>query len=270
VSELIILTIVLLLSFVGLAWYARRKSQQRSKLFTFNDEPNRDTDAVADEFGAILQQEMIQPTDEDELDSEPVVSLSGESGTTQNKSAQTDTAMSKHPEEEIERRLQSQSTPVDYDSKNGDKPKQDDWELVLVLSVIAKQNYSFNGLEIKRVFEELSLSYGAMKIYNKSLANHQNQILFSVANIMSPGTLEPNELVNLKTKGLVFFATLPKPINGLTLFDDMLDTAIKTANKLNGELCDDQHQPVTDSYLEQVRSKILSFNLTLQMEQNQS
>jgi cell division protein ZipA len=109
-----------------------------------------------------------------------------------------------------------------------------------------------------------------MKIYNKLIANHENQILFSVANMMSPGTLTPDQLATLKTKGLVFFATLPKPINGLTIFDEMLDTAIKTANKLNGELCDDKHQPITDNYLEHIRSKILHFNLTTQMEQSPS
>ena len=262
-SELIILIIVLLISFVGLAWYARYRSQQRSKSFEIDTISNRDSDAVSDEFGAILQQEITRPADNvDELDLEPEISLStGAQALTQGNADATSQAP---------RSIQSQPPEFETETKPIIKSTQDEWDLMLVLSVMAKQNQSFNGLDIKRVFDELALTYGAMKIYNKKLANNKSQVLFSVANMMAPGTLDPDALATLQTKGLVFFITLPNPINGLTLFDEMLDTATKTADRLGGELCDDQHLPLTDNYLERIRSKILNFNLTLQMEQNQS
>jgi len=272
VSELIVLIIVLLLSFVGLAWYARYKSQQRSKPFEQNDIPNRNSDVISEEFSAILQQEITQPADNvDELDRDPQISLSTDAHALTQSNAETiNMAESDKREKQEGQTVPTDSEPEQLESKQAVKPAQDDWDLVLVLSVVAKQHQSFNGLDIKHVFDEFALTYGPMKTYNKTLPNRQNQVLFSVANMVSPGTLDPSELVTLQTKGLVFFTTLPNPINGLTLFDEMLDTATKVADRLDGELCDDQHQTLTDNYLERIRSKILNFNLTLQMEQNQS
>jgi cell division protein ZipA len=108
-----------------------------------------------------------------------------------------------------------------------------------------------------------------MQIYHRHIAGQQGQILFSVANLLSPGTLKPAELTTLETKGLVIFMRLPSPANGLLSFDAMLDAADKIAKRLNGRLCDEHRQTLTEATLEAMRSRILNFNLTQQDDNNQ-
>ena len=43
---------------------------------------------------------------------------------------------------------------------------------------------------------------------------------FSVANIIEPGTFNPQDDATMNTPGVLMFAKLPGPVNGLTLFDD--------------------------------------------------
>ena len=62
-------------------------------------------------------------------------------------------------------------------------------------------------------------------------------------------------------KGLYIFMRLPNPTTGLLAFDAMLDAADKITKQLQGRLCDEKHQTLTQSTLESMRSQILNFNL---------
>ena len=62
-------------------------------------------------------------------------------------------------------------------------------------------------------------------------------------------------------KNLNIFMRVPNPITGLLAFDAMLDAADKITKQLQGRLCDEKRQTLTQSTLESMRSQILNFNL---------
>ena len=62
---------------------------------------------------------------------------------------------------------------------------------------------------------------------------------------------------------------LPSTTNGLLAFDAMLDAADKIAKRLNGQLKDEHRQTLTEATLEKMRSRILNFNLTQQLDNHQ-
>jgi cell division protein ZipA len=131
---------------------------------------------------------------------------------------------------------------------------------------MAESGKAFTGRAVKAALEKHDLHFGDMQIYHKFNAGSRKQTLFSVANILDPGTLLPDKFVSMTTPGLLIFARLPGPVNGLALFDDLLDTAQGLSEQLDGVLCDETRQPVTDEVLESMRGKILNYQMAQQAD----
>lgn len=140
----------------------------------------------------------------------------------------------------------------------------DDWEMVVALTIMATESQMFTGRAIRQALEKQEMRFGDMQIYHRYSLNNRRQILFSVANILDPGTLLPDQLVSMKTPGLLVFTRLPGPINGLSIFDSMLETAQELTSYLGGTLCDEKREPITDIHLESMRNRIFELNLSLQ------
>ena len=107
-----------------------------------------------------------------------------------------------------------------------------------------------------------------MNSYHRMTKGAHKQSLLSISNIIDPGTFNPQDTSSMTTPCVVIFAKLPGPVNGLTLFDDVLETAQYLTEQLDGVLCDELRKPVTQNTLETMRSKIFSLNLSLQTEQH--
>ncbi|MEX1199635.1 MAG: cell division protein ZipA [Methylophaga sp.] len=145
-------------------------------------------------------------------------------------------------------------------------PPEPDWDLVIALTVMAPKDRLFTGRAVKNALDNQDLHFGEMQIYHRFTLGSRKQSLFSVANIVDPGTFLPAELISMKTPGILLFARLPGPVNGLAVLDAMLDCATQMAEHLDGVVCDEQRQPLTDQALESVRARIFELNLNLQKD----
>lgn len=145
-------------------------------------------------------------------------------------------------------------------------PPEPDWDLVIALTVMAPQDRLFTGRAVKNALDNQDLHFGEMQIYHRFTLGSRKQSLFSVANIVDPGTFLPAELISMKTPGILLFARLPGPVNGLAVLDAMLDCATQMAEHLDGVVCDEQRQPLTDQTLESIRARIFELNLNLQKD----
>ncbi len=147
-------------------------------------------------------------------------------------------------------------------------PRQEGDDLVIALTIVAPDKTRFSGKAIKVALESSNLQFGDLMIYHRFTAGQRKQSIFSVANILDPGTLLPDKFATLTTPGLLIFARLPGPVNGLALFDDLLQTAQLLTEKLGGTLSDDKRQPISESRLEAMRSRIFNLNFALHNEKN--
>jgi cell division protein ZipA len=318
VLEVIIGTIILLLGFLGVAGYARYRSQQRSK--SFETKPSRDIEPNVDNtFGQYLDEQLERQenhvlgdveTDENTFDNEPTITFSAaamaeaereDTATTRIheieqgspdliQQPELDLAPSSEsfispavavaptptptPKDEIDtvavNAVPSQTKPLNTQpAEPATRAKDKEWDIVLALTILSGENSPFIGENIRAALDFADLEPGEMQIYHRHIAEQQAQTLFSVANLLSPGTLKPEELATLKTQGLVIFMRLPSQANGLLAFDAMLDAADKMAKHLNGRLCDEKRQTLTEATLENMRSRILNFNLMQQGDDNQ-
>lgn len=252
--EIIVLTLIVIVAFIATSWYAHQRSQERAKAFEkeLEIDESREDDSFQQRFDALFEQELHQ---EDESYSE------------QEKTRLTDTPDREPDLFDESPTKEDESTPsTQVEEAPEDKP---DWEMVVAFTVMAPEGRAFTGRAVKAALDKHDLHFGDMQIFHKHVAGSRKQILFSVANILDPGTLLPDKFVTMTTPGLLIFTRLPGPVNGLALFDDLLETARGINDQLGGILCDESREPVSDEALEATRSKILNYQMSAQAESDQ-
>lgn len=114
-------------------------------------------------------------------------------------------------------------------------------EKLFILHVAARDDRQFDGPEIHDALQEQKLKFGLHGIYHRiTEANGVPESVYSVANMLKPGYLDPVDKDHLRTPGLTMFLVLPGPIEGAQAARDMLDTAQALAERLDGEVLDDK------------------------------
>ena len=131
-------------------------------------------------------------------------------------------------------------------------------EAVLVLTILARDGSSLAGKSINSVAHANNMIFGDMNIYHRMDAN--NVPVFSMVNMIKPGSFDPATIHELSTPGISLFMQLPGPSNPEAAYDDMLQTAYRMAETLEASLCDRSRQPLTESVAEEYRSIAASFN----------
>lgn len=266
--------IAVIAAFVVVGWYALRSSHQRNSVFLDEinsqmekNEVSTDTfDSAEDAFNAVLEHEMEQQTLDSQIpdiESEPIVKLSDQA-----KQAVTAEPVGARELAEIDLTVDDLEQPPAEEQHTAINTVND-WDMVIAFTILAPEGQKFSGLDLKAALKTLSFQHGDMQIYHRMTPGMHKKPLFSVANIVDPGTFNPQNDATMNTPGVLLFTKLPGPVNGLTLFDDLLETAQSLADKLNGILCDQSRQQINQNVLESMRSRILNMNLTIQTEQSQ-
>ena len=133
---------------------------------------------------------------------------------------------------------------------------------VLVCNVMAREGFELHGDDLLEALITNGLKFGEMNIFHKrSLGKTTGPVIFSVANILNPGTFDLNSMTDFRTSGVSLFLALPSPTNNLEAFDHMLDVAIHLKESLDGELKDDHRNVMTSQTIEHYRQRIKDFEL---------
>jgi cell division protein ZipA len=131
-------------------------------------------------------------------------------------------------------------------------------ELIVALTVVARGKGMFRGKDIVQILEDKGLQYGEMDIYHAYSPG--GRPIFSVANIIEPGSFDIEMIDRFTTPGLALFLRLPGPAGGFAAFDAMLEVAQLLAGKLSGEIRDERRNVLTTQAIQQMRERILTFN----------
>ena len=129
-------------------------------------------------------------------------------------------------------------------------------EKIVTLYLVAPRGQPFTGPRLLEAFEDLGLVYGEMSIYHCLADDALGQPVFSIANLVEPGTLTPEELPVMNTPGLAIFLRLPGPVEPLAAFDDMLEVARGLAARLRGELRDQDRAPLDEAAALRLRGEV--------------
>ena len=133
---------------------------------------------------------------------------------------------------------------------------------VLVCNVMAREGSELHGDDLLEALITSGLKFGEMNIFHKRFRGTTNgPVIFSVANILNPGTFDLNAMAEFRTIGVSLFLALPSPINNLEAFEQMLDVATHLKESLDGELKDDHRNVMTAQTIEHYRQRIRDFEL---------
>ncbi|HKJ76893.1 MAG TPA: cell division protein ZipA [Gammaproteobacteria bacterium] len=140
----------------------------------------------------------------------------------------------------------------------GPAPEPGGEELILAVYVLAPSSHDFAGPDVRAALEAERLQFGSMGIYHRH-SDEGPGAVFSVANAMEPGTLEPDELDTLQTRGLACFMRLPGPIEGAEALEQMLDGAKGMARRLGGDVYDETRSVLRAQTEEHLREKVRDY-----------
>lgn len=136
-----------------------------------------------------------------------------------------------------------------------------DWKDVYVINISAREGSYIYGRDLKHALRILGFRFGEMDIYHRHLEmDGQGEVLFSLINMVKPGTFEPSQMDRMMTPGVSLFMQLPGIGRGLAHFDLMLKAADKLASEVDGILLDTSHQPLSEYYLTQCRDELKAYD----------
>jgi cell division protein ZipA len=128
---------------------------------------------------------------------------------------------------------------------------------VLMLHVVARDETGFAGEDILQILLAFELRFGEMNFFHgHQEAAGRGAIQFSVANMLHPGVFDIDAMSNFTTPGLIFFLTLPGPVDMMAAFDQMSETARGVAEHLGGDLLDESRSVATRQTLDHMRQRV--------------
>jgi len=143
-----------------------------------------------------------------------------------------------------------------------------DVDSILIVSLIARSENGLTMTAIHREAEKLGLRYSEEKIYERIRINadHQAEVLFSMANMFKPGELVKDN-PDLHTSGLTFFMRLVSVTSPVDVYTDMIKTARSLANRLNAILVDQETRPVNESMIMSQTKAIMKSSLSMDVRE---
>ena len=134
---------------------------------------------------------------------------------------------------------------------------------ILQVNLVSRKN-EISGQMILDLTAELNLTHGEFNIFHR-MDEKTGKSIFSMANLVEPGSFDLNDMQNLKTPGLTLFTQLPAPVDCMTAFSEMMNAAKRISYILGAELQDGSHSVMTSQSIEHEREAVLQYKHKLQL-----
>jgi cell division protein ZipA len=123
---------------------------------------------------------------------------------------------------------------------------------LIQFSVVAPDGYVFQGADLRDALMDLNLIHGAMDIFHRYDRDYREPV-FSVANLVKPGTFPIDEMELFECPGVVLFFQPAQVADPVAVFDDLVETTQALAERLGGIAWDDAREPITPRKVAQTR-----------------
>jgi FtsZ-interacting cell division protein ZipA len=127
---------------------------------------------------------------------------------------------------------------------------------IVALRLVAHGDH-WPGAEVRAAFEAENLEFGPYSIFH--LPREDGKSLFYVASLMEPGSFDPERMDEQEFSGISLFGVIPGPLDAPATFDLVLSVGRNLADRLKGQLQDEQGSTLTAQRILNLREELVHF-----------
>jgi cell division protein ZipA len=138
------------------------------------------------------------------------------------------------------------------------------------MHLVAKENEPFNASQIVAALRAEGLRFAHFDLFHrftdKGNPSPGSKPLFSVSDMLKPGTFDLETQSDKPMRGISLFLALPNPGDAVAVFADMLATGRRLAATLGGQLVDNQGCTISRQSASHMREDIINYQLSLRTQ----
>jgi cell division protein ZipA len=133
-------------------------------------------------------------------------------------------------------------------------------EAVFVINIMARDGKVIHGAILLQELSALGFKFGEMDIFHRHVdAAGKGPVIFSLANMVKPGTFDVDYMEQFQTPGVSLFMMIPCAGEASRNYNMMLNAAERIANGIDALLLDVSRNPLTPQTIQHDKAIILEF-----------
>lgn len=134
-------------------------------------------------------------------------------------------------------------------------------ERIVTLFVVARAGAVIAGSDLVVAAEKAGLEFGDRGIFHRLVPGKASAgPVFSMANMLKPGSFDMSAIDDIETSGVTLFMTLPGPLSALDAWDAMLPTAQRLAELLDATVLDESRGTLGRQGIAHVRDDLRAWD----------
>jgi cell division protein ZipA len=129
-------------------------------------------------------------------------------------------------------------------------------ERVISLRIVDARGAALSGRNVRMAIEGAGMRHGPQQIYHR--ITDDGAVLASAANLVRPGSLDPQQMDAQEFRGLNLFCILPGPLPAEQMLEELVMLARGLAARVSAIVQDDQGAVLDAEHLTQLRRSVLA------------